>query len=124
MIQAISFLFRINHKIMIVASIKIVYTVGMGLFASDNTRSVRKLQRIADLVVALEDEYAQLDDHALVAKTAEFKQRLANGETLDDILPEAFATVREAAYRVLGQKAYYVQILGGIALHQGRQIWS
>ena len=105
---------------MIVASIKIVYTVGMGLFASDNTRSVRKLQRIADLVVALEDEYAQLDDHALVAKTAEFKQRLANGETLDDILPEAFATVREAAYRVLGQKAYYVQILGGIALHQGR----
>ena len=92
----------------------------MGLFASDNTRSVRKLQRIADLVVALEDDYAKLDDHALVAKTAEFKQRLANGETLDDILPEAFATVREAAYRVLGQKAYYVQILGGIALHQGR----
>ncbi|MCM1404046.1 MAG: preprotein translocase subunit SecA [Prevotella sp.] len=92
----------------------------MGLFASDNTRAVRKLQRIADLVVALEDDYVALDDHALVAKTAEFKQRLAQGETLDDILPEAFATVREAAYRVLGQKAYYVQILGGIALHQGR----
>lgn len=92
----------------------------MGLFASDNTRSVRKLQRIADLVMALEDEYAALDDHALIAKTSEFKARLAQGETLDDILPEAFATVREAGYRVLGQKAYYVQILGGIALHQGR----
>ncbi len=105
---------------MIVASRKIVYNGCMGLFASDNTRSVRKLQRIADLVIALEDDYAALDDHALVAKTAEFKQRLAQGETLDDILPEAFATVREAAYRVLGQKAYYVQILGGIALHQGR----
>ena len=105
---------------MIVAELKIVYTVVMGLFASDNTRSVRKLQRIADLVVALEDDYAQLSDSELVAKTAEFKQRLADGETLDDILPEAFATVREAGYRVLGQKAYYVQILGGIALHQGR----
>ena len=105
---------------MIVASRKIVYNGCMGLFASDNTRSVRKLQRIADLVVALEEEYAALDDNDLVAKTAEFKERLAQGETLDDILPEAFATVREAAYRVLGQKAYYVQILGGIALHQGR----
>ncbi len=105
---------------MIVALANFVYTVNMGLFASDNTRSVRKLQRIADLVVALEDDYAALDDHALIAKTAEFKQRLSNGETLDDLLPEAFATVREAAYRVLGQKAYYVQILGAIALHQGR----
>ncbi len=105
---------------MIVASRKIVYNGCMGLFASDNTRSVRKLQRIADLVVALEEEYAALNDNDLVAKTAEFKERLAQGETLDDILPEAFATVREAAYRVLGQKAYYVQILGGIALHQGR----
>ena len=105
---------------MIVVHLNFVYNVGMGLFASDNTRSVRKLQRIADLVIALEDDYAALSDHDLVAKTAEFKQRLADGETLDDILPEAFATVREAAYRVLGQKAYYVQILGGIALHQGR----
>ncbi len=105
---------------MIVKRINFVYNVDMGLFASDNTRSVRKLQKIADLVIALEDDYAALDDKALIAKTAEFKQRLADGETLDDILPEAFATVREAAYRVLGQKAYYVQILGGIALHQGR----
>lgn len=94
--------------------------VVMGLFASDNTRSLRRLQKIADLVMALEEDYAALSDHALVAKTAEFKQRLADGETLDDLLPEAFATVREAAYRVLGQKAYYVQVLGAIALHQGR----
>ena len=92
----------------------------MGLFASDNTRAVRKLRQIADLVVALEDDYAALSDHDLVAKTAEFKQRLSDGETLDDILPEAFATVREAAYRVLDKKPYYVQVLGGIALHQGR----
>ena len=92
----------------------------MGLFSSDNTRSLKRLQRIADVVIALEDDYAALSDHDLVAKTAEFKTRLQNGETLDDILPEAFATVREAAYRVLGQKAYYVQILGAIALHQGR----
>ena len=111
---------QIKTRIVFVAQLNPVYTVVMGLFASDNTRAVRKLQRIADLVVALEDDYAALDDHALIAKTAEFKQRLSQGETLDDILPEAFATVREAAYRVLGQKAFYVQILGAIALHQGR----
>lgn len=92
----------------------------MGLFSSDNTRSLKKLQRIADTVMALEEDYAVLSDQQLVAKTAAFKKRLADGETLDDILPEAFATVREAAARVLGQKAYYVQILGAIALHQGR----
>jgi preprotein translocase subunit SecA len=92
----------------------------MGLFASDNTRALRKLEKVADIVIALEDDYTALTDEQLVAKTAEFKKRLQNGETADQILPEAFATVREAAYRVLGQKAYYVQVLGAIALHQGR----
>ncbi len=92
----------------------------MGLFSSDNTRALKKIGRIADLVIALEEDYANLTDAELIAKTEEFKQRLNNGETMDDILPEAFATVREAGYRVLGQKAYYVQILGAIALHQGR----
>lgn len=109
-----------RHKIFIVFYGFLVYNVVMGLFASDNTRSLKRLQRIADMVIALDEDYAALTDQALVAKTAAFKQRLANGETLDDILPEAFATVREAAYRVLGQKAYYVQVLGAIALHQGR----
>ena len=66
------------------------------------------------------DEYKAMSDEALKAKTAEFKDRLANGETLDDILPEAFATVREAADRVLGMRPYRVQLVGGIVLHQGR----
>ena len=69
---------------------------------------------------ALSDEYKALTDAELQAKTPEFKERLANGETLDDILPEAFATVREAADRVLGMRPYRVQLVGGIVLHQGR----
>ena len=67
-----------------------------------------------------EDQFTSLTDAELQGMTAKFKQRLANGETLDDILPEAFAVCREAATRVLHQRHYYVQILGGIALHQGR----
>ena len=66
------------------------------------------------------DEYKAMSDEALRAKTTEFKERLQNGETLDDILPEAFATVREAADRVLGMRPYRVQLVGGIVLHQGR----
>ena len=73
-----------------------------------------------DKITALEDEYRQLTDAELQAKTPEFKERLANGETLDDILPEAFAAVREAADRVLGMRPYPVQLVGGIVLHQGR----
>ena len=69
---------------------------------------------------ALEDSYKQLTDEQLRAKTDEFRARLNNGETEDDILPEAFATVREAAWRVLGMRPYRVQVMGGLTLHPGR----
>jgi len=92
----------------------------MGLFSSDNSRHLKKLRRIADKVEALEGVYKQKNDNELRACTAEFKERLKNGETIDQILPEAFACVREAGIRVLGQRAFYVQIMGGIALQQGR----
>ena len=90
------------------------------LFGSYTERELKKIYPIADKVVALESEYASLSDEALKEKTLEFKDRLAKGETLDDILPEAFATAREASWRVLGMKPFYVQIVGGIVLHQGR----
>ncbi len=90
------------------------------LFGSHSDRELKKIKPIADAVEALEDEYRALSDDELKAKTAEFKQRLADGEELDDILPEAFATVREAADRVLGMRPFRVQIIGGIVLHQGR----
>ncbi|MDR0462308.1 MAG: preprotein translocase subunit SecA [Christensenellaceae bacterium] len=92
----------------------------MGLFSSDNTRHVRRLQRIANRVMLLEDTYKAKTDDELRAMTAEFKEAIKNGKTVDQILPDAFATVREAADRVLNQRAFYVQVLGGIALHQGR----
>ena len=96
----------------------------MGLFdkffGSRSQREIKKIQPIADKVLRLEEEYKSLTDEALKTKTAEFKSRYANGETLDDLLPEAFAAVREAADRVLGMRPYPVQILGGIILHQGR----
>ena len=96
----------------------------MGLFTKVfGTYSQRELKSIyptVDKITALEDEYKQLTDAELQAKTPEFKERLANGETLDDILPEAFAAVREAADRVLGMRPYPVQLVGGIVLHQGR----
>ncbi|MGI5841997.1 MAG: preprotein translocase subunit SecA [Christensenellales bacterium] len=91
----------------------------MGLF-SQNSRNIKKLKKIADKVVALEEEFSKLTDEELKAKTPLFLSRLEKGETLNDILPEAYATVREAAFRVLNMKHFYVQILGGIALHQGR----
>ena len=90
------------------------------LFGTRSQREIKRIQPIADKVLALEAEYKALSDDALKAKTAEFKERLAKGETLDDLLPEAFAAVREAADRVLGMRPYPVQILGGIILHQGR----
>ena len=90
------------------------------IFGSYTERELKKIYPIADAVVALEDEYASLSDEQLQGKTAEFKQRLAEGETLDDILVEAFATAREAAWRVIGMKPFYVQIIGGVVLHQGR----
>lgn len=97
----------------------------MGLISfitgSDNRRHIKKLNAIADKVEKYEEEYKKLTDEQLKAKTAEFKDRLENNyETLDDILPEAFATVREASWRVLGMRHFHVQLIGGIALHQGR----
>ena len=90
------------------------------IFGTRSQREVKKLQPIVNKVLALENEYGALSEEALKGKTAEFRERLAKGETLDDILPEAFAAVREAAWRVLGMKPYPVQIIGGIVLHQGR----
>ncbi len=87
---------------------------------NENERKVRKLRKIANKIETLAPEYKSLSDEALQAKTAEFKSRLEKGETLDGILPEAFATVREASERVLGLRPYFVQLMGGIAIHQGR----
>ena len=90
------------------------------LFGDYSKREVKKVNPIKDKVLALEESFAKLTDKELQAKTPEFKQRLQNGETLDDILPEAFAACREASWRVLGMKHFPVQIIGGVILHQGR----
>ena len=90
------------------------------MFNSDSRKSLRKIDKIASAVEALESKYAPMTDAELRAQTDILKGRLANGETLDDILTDAFAVVREAAWRVLKLKHYHVQIIGGIALHQGR----
>ena len=90
------------------------------LFGSYSDRELKKIYPIADKIEALSEEYSALSDQELRSKTDIFKERLAQGETLDDILPEAFATVREAAWRVLGMKPFRVQLIGGIVLHQGR----
>lgn len=92
----------------------------MGLFGSENKSQVRKLKKIADKVIALEDKYEAMSDDELRNQTNVLKSRLAEGETLDGILPDAYAVMREGAWRVLNMKHFYVQILGGIALHQGR----
>ena len=90
------------------------------LFGTYSERELKSIYPIVDKIEAMADEYRALTDEELRAKTPEFKARLANGETLDDILPEAFAAVREAAGRVLGLYPYRVQLIGGIVLHQGR----
>ena len=90
------------------------------IFGTHSERELKRIYPIVDKVEALRDTMMALSDEELKAKTKEFKNRLANGETLDDILPEAYATVREAARRVLGMEHYRVQIIGGIVLHQGR----
>ena len=90
------------------------------LFGNYSTKEIKRIIPVRDKVLALEEEYSKLSDEELKAKTPWFKERLANGETLDDILPEAFAACREASWRVLGMKHFPVQILGGIVLHQGR----
>ena len=90
------------------------------VFGTHSERELKRIYPIVDKIESLHDEYAALSDDALKAKTKEFKDRLAEGETLDDPLPEAFATVREAAKRVLNMEHYRVQLIGGIILHQGR----
>ena len=92
----------------------------MGLFGNENKSQVKKLNKIADKVVALEEKYKAFSDEQLKACTDDFKKRYQAGESLMDMLPEAFAVVREASDRVLKMRHFYVQILGGIALHQGR----
>eukprot|EP01013_Petalomonas_cantuscygni_P018636 TRINITY_DN3610_c0_g1_i2.p1 TRINITY_DN3610_c0_g1~~TRINITY_DN3610_c0_g1_i2.p1 ORF type:complete len:914 (-),score=281.86 TRINITY_DN3610_c0_g1_i2:438-3179(-) len=89
------------------------------IFGSANDRYVKSMQKVVDAVNAFEPQIEPLSDAELAAKTVEFKQRVAGGETLDDILPEAFAVVREAAKRTLGQRHYDVQLIGGIVLHRG-----
>ena len=90
------------------------------IFGTHSQNELKRVYPIADAVMALDEDMQKLSDEELKAKTKEFKERLENGETLDDILPEAYAVVREAASRVLGMKHYRVQIVGGIILHQGR----
>ena len=90
------------------------------LFGNYSEKEIKRILPLQTKVLALEEEYKALSDEALKAKTAEFKERLVMGETLDDILPEAFAACREAGDRVLGMRHFPVQILGGIILHQGR----
>ena len=90
------------------------------LFGTSSSREVKKITPLVDQIEALGDEYKALTDEQLKAKTPEFQQRYANGETLDDLLPEAFAAIREASDRVLGMRPYRVQLIGGIILHQGR----
>ena len=90
------------------------------LFGTSSEKELRAIKPIVDKIEALDVEYSKLTDEQLKAKTPEFKARIANGESLDDILPEAFAACREAAWRVLGMKPYRVQLIGGIILHQGR----
>jgi preprotein translocase subunit SecA len=90
------------------------------IFGDYSSKEVKRIIPLRDKVLSLEDEYSKLTDAQLQAKTPEFKERLSNGETLDDILPEAFAACREASWRVLNMKHFPVQVIGGIILHQGR----
>ena len=90
------------------------------IFGTHSENELKRIYPIADAIEALEPVMQKLTDSELKEKTREFKKRLAEGETLDDILPEAYAVVREAAVRTLGMKHYRVQLIGGIILHQGR----
>src|SRR5512134_108211 len=93
--------------------------VARKLFGSSNDRRIRKYQPRVDAINALEKELERLSDDALRARTAAFKKDLADGKTLDDILVPAFATVREAAKRTIGQRHFDVQLIGGMILHEG-----
>ncbi len=94
-------------------------TLAKALFGSSNDRALKSIRAIADQVNVLEEQIAPLSDEELIAKTAQFRAELEAGKTLDDILPEAFASVREAAKRALGERHYDVQLMGGVVLHQG-----
>ena len=92
----------------------------LGLFKSENERNIKKLEKICAEIEALDEVYSKKTDLELMKTTKALKERLKNGETLNDILPDAYAVVREASKRVLNMKHFHVQLLGGIALHQGR----
>ena len=99
---------------------KIVKNILEKIFGGSNERDLEKMQEIVELINSYEPEFEKMSDGNLRGKTAEFKQRLAAGATLDDILPEAFAVVREGSRRALGMRHFDVQLLGGITLHEGR----
>ena len=90
------------------------------IFGTHSEHELKRIYPIVDKIESMRDDMAALSDEQLQAKTPEFKERLAQGETLDDLLPEAFAVVREAARRVLGMEHFRVQLIGGVILHQGR----
>ena len=90
------------------------------IFGTRSQREIKKIQPMVDKILGMEEAYKALPEEALKAKTQELKNRLNQGETLDDLLPEAFAAIREAADRVLGMRPFPVQLMGGIILHQGR----
>ena len=95
-------------------------TLAEKIFGTHSSREIKMIKPIVDKIESLRPQMQALSDEELRDKTKEYKERLANGATLDDLLPEAFATVREAAKRVLGMEHYRVQLMGGIVLHQGR----
>ncbi len=90
------------------------------VFGSRNDRMIKQLRVLLGGINSLENQFSELDDQSLRAKTDQFKQQLADGKTLDDILPDAFAVVREAGKRVLGMRHFDVQLMGGMVLHQGK----
>ncbi|MBQ3230677.1 MAG: preprotein translocase subunit SecA, partial [Clostridia bacterium] len=90
------------------------------IFGTYSQKQLKKIEPIVQKIESLSDKYSAMDDAELKSQTDILKDRLANGETLDDILPDAFATVREASWRVLGKRHFRVQLIGGIVIHQGR----
>lgn len=97
-----------------------IRSISRKIFGTKNEREIKRMQTTVDKINALEEEIRQLDDAGLQGKTPEFRQRLEQGESLNDLLPEAFAVVREAAWRVLGMRHFDVQLIGGMVLHQGK----
>jgi preprotein translocase subunit SecA len=98
----------------------VLQTLGKKIFGTQNDRELKSIYPIVQRINEFETKIKPLSNPELQGKTAEFRQRLANGESLDSILPEAFAVTREAAWRVIGQRHYDVQMIGGVTLHRGR----